>query len=128
MSFYEDYTLYFLLTKDFEGFHNKFNILRRFYEEFWDDNSEKGKVTQKSLKILILVLLYLNINDRNEEFQAMYQSLVHDIKELPELKKMDKFIEFISIGNYNNAIDLYNDASIEFKIVIDTMMDLKKYE
>jgi hypothetical protein len=128
LTFYENYTLYHLLTKDFEGFYSKYNILRRFYVEIWEDSAQKGIVTQKSVKIVILVLLYLNINNKVKEFEESYQSLVPEMKEYPEMKKMEKFIEFVSIGNYNNAIELYTDATIEFKIIIDTMMDLKRYE
>jgi hypothetical protein len=117
-----------LLTKDFEGFYSKYNILRRFYTEIWEESAPKGIVSQRSVKIVILVLLYLNINNKVKEFEESYQSLVPDIKEYPEMKKMEKFIEFVSIGNYNNAIELYTDSTIEFKIIIDTMMDLKRYE
>lgn len=128
MTFYENLILYHVLTGNFSEFSNKFKILRRYYTELWERTSEKGHVKERSIKIVVLVLLYLNIQNKSREFEEMYQSLNPEIKDLPQLKQLEQFIEFVSIGNYNHALEVYNGASIEFQIMLKQIMEIKKYE
>lgn len=74
------------------------------------------------------MLLNLNIENRTQEFEEIYQSLNQDVKDLPDLKLLERFIEFVAIGNYNNAIELYAGSSVEYRNVIEQIMELKKYE
>ena len=108
MNFYENLVLYHVLTSNYEEFYNKFKILRRYYTELWEPTQEKGHVKERSIKIVVLVLLYLNIENKQREFEEMYQSLNSEIKALPQLKQLEQFIEFVSIGNYNHALEVYN--------------------
>jgi hypothetical protein len=128
MTFYENLVLYHVLTSNFTEFYNKFKILRRYYTELWEPTNEKGHVGTRSIKIVVLVLLYLNIQSKNREFEEMYQALNTEIKELPQLKQLEKFIEFVSIGNYNHALEVYNGSSIEFQNLLKQIMEIKKYE
>ena len=128
MTFYENLVLYHVLTSNYTEFYNKFKILRRYYTELWEPTQEKGHVKERSIKILVLVLLYLNIENKKREFEEMYQSLNPEIKALPQLKQLEQFIEFVSIGNYNHALEIYNGASIEFQNMLKQIMEIKKYE
>ena len=128
MTFYENLVLYHVLTSNYTEFYNKFKILRRYYTELWEPTQEKGLVKERSIKILVLVLLYLNIENKRREFEEMYQSLNPEIKALPQLKQLEQFIEFVSIGNYNHALEVYNGASIEFQNMLKQIMEIKKYE
>ena len=128
MAFYENLVLYHVLTSNYAEFYNKFGILRRYYTELWEQTKEKGYVKERSIKIVVLVLLYLNIENKQKEFEEMYQSLNPEIKDLPQLKQLEQFIEFVSIGNYNHALEVYNGASIEFQNMLKQIMEIKKYE
>lgn len=128
MTFYENLILYHVLTGNYPEFYNKFKILRRYYTELWEKTPEKGHVKERSIKIVVLVLLYLNIQNKSREFEEMYQSLNPEIKDLPQLKQLEQFIEFVSIGNYNHALEVYNGASIEFQNMLKQIMEIKKYE
>ena len=126
--FYENLSLYSVLTRDFKGFYDKFLILRRYYTELWEPIEKKSYVSEKSIKIVVLMLLYLNIENRTREFEVMYQALNPEVKQLEELKQLERFIEFVSIGNYNNALEIYSSASIEFRNLMERIMEIKKYE
>ena len=126
--FYENLSLYLVLTRDFKGFYDKFLILRRYYTELWEPIEKKSYVSEKSIKIVVLMLLYLNIENQSREFEVMYQALNPEVKQLEELKQLERFIEFVSIGNYNNALEIYSSASIEFRNLMERIMEIKKYE
>ena len=128
MLFYENLVLYHVLTNNFPEFYNKFKILRRYYTELWEPTSETGHVSERSIKIVVLVLLYLNIDNKIKEFEEMYQALNPEIKNLQQLKEFEQFIEYVSIGNYDHALEMYKDASIEFQNMLKQIKEIKKYE
>lgn len=90
--------------------------------------NKTGHISQKSIKIVVLVLLYLNIENKIKEFEEMYQSLNPEIKALPQLSDFEKFIEYVSIGNYDHALEMYKDSSIEFQNMLKQIKEIKKYE
>jgi hypothetical protein len=102
--------------------------LRRYYTGYWEKTAEKFNASERSIKIIVLVLLYLNIQNKKREFEEMYQALNSDIKELKQLKKLENFIKFVSIGNYNHALEEYNDASIEYQNMLKQIIEIRKYE
>lgn len=121
--------LYHVLSKDFESFYLKFKILRKFYSEFWETGPHpESVVSTKSLKIVILVLLYLKIENREREFEEMFQSLTPEIRTLPQVQKLSQFIDFLGIGNYNNAFELYAKETVEYSNVLGLMKALQKFE
>jgi hypothetical protein len=128
MNFYENLVLYHVLTSNFEEFYNKFKILRRYYTELWEPTSQTGYVNERSIKIVILVLLHLNIANRIKEFEEMYQALRPEIRDLAQFKQFEQFIEYVSIGNYDHALEMYKDASIEFQNMLKQIKEIKKYE